>query len=95
MLYHYKIFPSGNADQFPEIEAEMRKRGIHLEYVRTEAGGTLYRWPQDDTKLLPSDENGPYFGDENFGWSIGNYPADLIEEDRKAWCNGRNWQPII
>jgi hypothetical protein len=92
MKYQYKILPSGNANQFPEIEAEILKRGVRLEYVRTKAGGTFYRWPQEDNRLLPRDENGPYFGDDNSGWPLGDYSADLIEEDRQAWCGGDVWR---
>lgn len=94
--YAYRSFPSGNQQDFDWIASEMRKRDVALEYVETLAGGRIYRLPRTDIHKLPEDARGPYFGDENEGYSL---MLEISDEEietmwRGEWCGGNSWKAI-
>jgi hypothetical protein len=71
--------PNGNRDEFPKLEAELRRRGITAVIHDAKGGGRIYGIPDDQVHLLPTDERGPYVGDDKSGH--GMYPIDSFIED--------------
>lgn len=70
------IIPVGNAAEFPKLDAEMQRRGINPLVREHEIGGRTYIILDRDIPKLPTDEKGPYLGDDNSGHSI--YPIDDV-----------------
>lgn len=60
--------------ELAELEPEMKARGIVLQ-VHDIRGGKIIMIADEQLHLLPTDEKGPYFGDEDSGHSI--YTIDL------------------
>jgi hypothetical protein len=70
-MYRYCYLPSGNSYEFPELEDEMLRRGIELEYSYLHhGGGRVYRLKETDLDKLPIDKEGPFFGDSDSGHSL-------------------------
>jgi hypothetical protein len=70
------ILPSGNAAEFQKLDAEMQRRGINPLFRTHDTGARTYIILERDIPKLPSDERGPYFGNDESGHSI--YPVDDI-----------------
>lgn len=69
--YRYVQLPSGNQGEFAQLQDEMARRGVRLEFsdLRAKSGdaiGRIYRIRVEDLHLLPTDEQGPYFGEYQF-----------------------------
>ena len=69
--FYYCILPNGNAPEFPELNAELLRRGIAAHYSDTGGSGArIYRIHRRDIHKLPSDGRGPYLGDDESGHGI-------------------------
>lgn len=86
----YCILPSGNSSEFPELDAELMRRGVTADYSSMSGGGRIYRIRRGMRKL-PRDDKGPYLGNDNSGHSI--YAMVEIETFRTD-CNGSDWIKI-
>jgi hypothetical protein len=88
MEYHYCILPSGNREEFFELDLELIRRGTDSSISMLETGGRIYRIPDTDLSKLPTDDKGPYLGNDNSGHSI--YKLDDAEYNRTSW-GGTSW----
>jgi hypothetical protein len=70
------ILPSGNAAEFPKIDAELQRREIKPLVRHHDTGARTYLILDRDIPKLPTDERGPYLGDENSGHAI--YPIEDV-----------------
>jgi len=75
--YYGRILPSGNAAEFPLIEAQLRQRGIPFKFAPLTGGGGVFSVRAEDLERLPmcpikKDRYLPC--DETGGWNI--YPLD-------------------
>jgi len=73
MEYLYRQLPSGNQDDYPELDAELLRRGVNASFLATAGGGRIYRIPTEDLGKLPHEDGEPYLGDDRSGYSL--YPA--------------------
>jgi hypothetical protein len=69
----YCFLPGGNSGEFDEIEAGLRLRSVIAEAADVVSGGRVYRVHRSCLGLLPSDEDGPYLGDEDSGYGLKNW----------------------
>lgn len=88
--YLYCILPSGNSDEFKELDDELVKREITSDYWGLLSGGRIYRISEDQLPKLPSDNKGPYLGTEYSGHSIYKMPDPSYN---RLWAGG-GWQKI-
>jgi hypothetical protein len=88
-MTHYCILPSGNQHEFPQLDAELLKRGVKASISDMSAGGRIYRF--EDLAGLPSDEKGPYLGDDESGHSL--YPLKDAEAIREE-LSGAPWRAL-
>lgn len=73
-----KLLPSGNADEFPLIEANLYGRGVRFEVRESPGGGRLYIIL--DPAALPRDEKGLYLPvTDHSGHSLTDV-RDLLED---------------
>ena len=93
MNYKYCILSSGNADEFPKLDKEMKKRRVKCDYLNLNSGGRIYRIAEIEFQKLPRDRSGYYFGDDKSGHSMYNLPD--IKNIQKEWA-GKNlkWKNI-
>lgn len=89
--YQYRLLPGGNSDEFPSIISFLLDRGVNLEESKFPSSGIMFRWPVEDTSLMPSEEGEPYFGDEESGYSIFNI-SDETAENWVLEMGGGPWQ---
>lgn len=88
--YLYCILPSGNEDEFEDLDRELIKRGVDAEYRETLAEGRIYRIPGLQILKLPTDEDGAYLGDDTSGHSIyplGESYINRVCESKSVWKN--------
>lgn len=91
--FRYVILPALNAHEFPELEEEMRRRGVRCEFSALADGGRVYRVSAEDLALLPHDEDGPYFGDADSGHSLNALPDEIWERTRRD-RRGLDWVSV-
>lgn len=91
MEFQYCILPSGNASEFLELDEELRRRRVRSEYWDLDSGGRIYRIYPEGLPNLPHDEEGPYLGTDNSGFTIYNMPDP--EYNTKRWP-GNGWHVI-
>lgn len=89
--YRYRFLPGGNSLEFPRLDQELKDRNVRAEVSEMLSGGRMYRLPEDDLPKLPTDEDGPYLGDDKSGYSL--HSGAAWEEYRKEW-NGSDWKAI-
>lgn len=89
---YYCILPSGNKDEFLELDCELIRRRVDAHISMLTAGGRLYRIPESDLNKMPLDEKGPYLGDEESGHSI--YKLKDAEYNRVEW-GGSDWISLL
>ena len=72
MDYMYCILPSGNAPEFPMLDAELVARRVHAWYRTMRGGGRIYRIDACDIPKLPYDAQAQehYLGDDKSGHRI-------------------------
>lgn len=87
----YVILPSGNSYDFPNIDQYCLEKNIKVQYSNLGSGGRIYKIPETEISKLPKDETGPYFGDDNSGWSF--YDLLDIDELLIEW-QGSPWNNI-
>lgn len=75
------ILPGGNQSEFPELEEELKRRGINYEIVTLRTSGAIFLIKEDQLTKLPHDAKGPYLGDDDSGHSI--YP--MTREDVESF----------
>lgn len=80
-MYYYCQLPSLNRGEFQELDEELKRRNIKVEIKELVTGGRIYRIREEELYLLPTDEKGPYLGDDNSGHSIYRMP----EYDHEKW----------
>lgn len=90
MNFQYCILPSGNASEFPELDAELQARQVHSDYWQLDSGGRIYRIHPSGLTNLPQDDQGPYLGTDNSGHSIYSMPDPAYNE---RWA-GNGWHVI-
>lgn len=88
--FQYCILPSGNAREFPELDAELQVRQVRSDYWELKNGGRIYRIHPGDLAKLPQDEQGPYLGTDNSGHSIYSMPDPAYNVH---WA-GNGWHAI-
>lgn len=81
-LHFYRLLPSGNARQFPLIEAQLRRRGVESAY-KDFGGARLYRVAFSDFHKLPAD---PETG-EKYLPVEDDHGHSLYLEDRSEFWN--------
>lgn len=67
--------PEGNRGEFMKIDDELGRRRIRVMVIDEAGWGRIYLIADEDLRKLPTDEKGPYLGDDNSGHSI--YEMDL------------------
>ena len=87
----YCILPSGNADEFPQLDSELIRRGVAAKYCESRHGSRIYWIPNSELGKLPVDDKGAYLGDDNSGHSI--YPLPDVDEYRK-FSEFSEWRTI-
>lgn len=64
----YCFLPDANSEEFPELDVELRRRGVIAEVAEVEGGGgRVYRVHRSCLSKLPRDEKGPYIGSDDSG----------------------------
>ncbi len=69
-MNYIRLLTSGNADEFPFMEAALRKLKVNYRAVPTREGGMLFQVPADELFKLPTWNGSPYIpvnDDEGFG----------------------------
>lgn len=87
--HHYCLLPSGNKNEFPRMEMELRRLKVGAYYMRRRHGGRWYRVPSNKVKNLPKWKGEPYIPVAD-GHGHGMYTIRLsivnqIREKRSIW----------
>lgn len=83
----YCVLPSGNSDEFHDIDLELTRRKINANILLMKSGGRIYEIPKPEIKKLPKDSHGFYLGDDNSGHSI----YTLSESEYNTYTAGGTW----
>jgi hypothetical protein len=78
-----RILCGGNSSDFPWLDAELKKRGIKPVIHDLRVGGRIYLFKDEDISKLPTDEAGPYLGNNDHGFSIYTITPEMIEDLKK------------
>lgn len=100
------ILPSGNKEEYPDLDRELVRRGVKAEYWEYATDCRIYRIPAIDLQKLPCDKNysedtpaAPYLGDDNSGHSIYQMSEEALKvfEEDLPYKKGREqkWVPIV
>jgi hypothetical protein len=98
--HYYCILPGGNAEEFPELDAELKRRGIKATFTPIR-GGRIYRIDRNYVPKLPVDRwkrgddkgtNDPYLGDDHSGHSIYYIPKAGLAQLLRVKPHG---EPIV
>lgn len=91
-FYRYCMLPGGNADQFPDIDAELKRLGVTFSYCQAQNNdGRIYRISSVEGSKLPTDNykgvrGVPYLPDApDSGHSLYHMYLDFVEEQRVEW----------
>jgi hypothetical protein len=92
--FYYCLLTDGNKEEFAELEAEMVRRKVDVQY-RLFPGGRVYRFPGTNLKKMPYDRSAKerYFGDANSGHAI--YPMKDVEEYLTCVNAEKVWRTIV
>lgn len=95
--YLYCILPGGNAEEFPELAAEMAKRGIAAEWLALDGDGRVFRVSRADFAKLPVDPENkePYFGDDESGHGLHHISVAMFARWQKDGRAGDYWNAFV
>ena len=89
----YCALPGGNEAEFPEIDAELKRRRVKAEFSPMDGGGRVYRIPSTELHKLPADRRGPYLGDDHDGHAV--YPMVVRSAEGVNWWSSKTeWKKV-
>lgn len=71
--FYYKYLPEGNSDEFPGIDAYLRRYGVKWEFCDSENGDRIYRLTKGERCKLPWEDGEPMLysdEDEQYGYPM-------------------------
>jgi len=88
---YYCVLPSLNKADFKWLDKELVERNVRARFCENPFGSRVYWILESEMHKLPTDEHGPYLGDDEHGYTLSQiqYIEDFCIDNRMGL-----WGPV-